>query len=414
MIISKKIGQRNLFVFLIGLLFFGGFYPALWNSIIFKDQAITISIIFLFLWGLIFFKINYRKNIRKINSVFLSFIVVLFIYFIFRFFIFDDNVAYTLLVLILACTAILFAYSTIDIKYFMNKLVQFQILIIFFTIAGIILLYTGFLGSPNQLVLSGYEDKVFLNYKLFIVKHNVVDDFVPLFVRSSGFYDEPGSFAFVNLLLLTYNKLHLGNKKYELILLIGGLITLSAAHIITVLLYLIFFYVNKNNFGLFLLILLAFISVYFLPIDQEWFTFFKSRTYDRIVNIFEGTDKSRDYDVSYEAFKYFYLTGENSIEILKKFPSVVADTFWFTLAKNGIIGSIIYYSLFIYILIKSIRVNILSDQTKLIILLMVNFIQRPEYISPIYIYIIYFTWFYNHNNSLLKRKKVNLHNNNKL
>lgn len=401
MILFNNSKISNYFIFLIGLLFFGGFYPALWNSILFGDYAIYVSLFFLFLWAIAFIIRNPYLSIKKINGIYLAYILLLILYFIIRNIIYGDEIIYLLLVLLTSTLAIIFAYSTIEVDKLMNYLIKFQILMIFLSIIGITLLNLGFIGAPNVLILSGFEDKIFLNYKLFLLKLNVYQQDIPsLYIRTSGYYDEPGSFAFVNLLLLIYNKLHLNNRKYETILLFGGIITLSAAHIITVALYLVLFYLNKKNLWIFLTILLIFTGIYFLPIEQEWFTFFKSRTYDRILSISEGTDRSRDFSSSYEAFKHFFITGGSAEEILNKYPSAFADTIWFTLAKNGFFGSIIYYSLFIYLLIKSSKGGLYTNKTKLIFLLIVNFIQRPEFVAPIYLVIIYFTWFYKTNTTI--------------
>lgn len=392
---SDGVKLKNYLYFFIGLLFFGCFYPSIWSMLIFKDSSVLFSFLFIAIWSTIFIIYNPALIINKPNPTFLFFVLALIIYFIVRSIFYNEEVIYTIVVLSLSCLTIVLSNSSSDSKIFMSLFIKFQTAMIFLSIFGVILLYVNLLPPPQQIILSGFQEKIFLNYRFFIVKINILDELSNLYIRSSGYYDEPGSFAFVTLLLLLYNKLHLKSRKYELILLIGGLVTLSAAHIITIFLYFLFFYLNRNNWWILGVFLLLCWGIYHLPIEKEWFTFFKSRTYDRILNIYEGTDKSRDYGTSFEAFKYYFLIGGNIQEILNKFPYANADTIWLTLARHGIIGSFFYYAPFFYLFAKSLSRGIFSDHTKTLILLFVNFLQRPEYITPLYLFIIYFIWFDN-------------------
>lgn len=393
-------------IFLIGLLFFGGFYPVLWNTVLFGQYAIHFSVFFLILLVILYFVYKPNLFIRNTSIVYTALVFILIIYYLLRLLIFDDIVHYRIFVIITAYISVILINTLIGGRVFMELLIKFQIIMIFASIIGVILFYTGILGPPETLNQNLYHGKVFLNYNFFIVKVNELSDFDPFFIRTGGFYDEPGSFAFVTLFLLIYNKLHLNNKFFERVLLFGGLITLSAAHIITVIIYSLFFYLNKNNLWFFIFVLLFFIGIYYLPIDQDWFTFFKNRSYDRIIDILKGTDESRDYNYSFEAFKYYFLTGGNLSDIIKRFPNIYSDTIWISLATHGIFGSLIYYSPFILILIKSVKTGLFSVYTKVILLLLINFIQRPDYIAPLYLFIFYFIWFEkNDNQEKIKNKE---------
>lgn len=380
---------------MLGLMYFGGFYPALWSSMIAGNYAIFLSIFTFVFWVLLFLSTSPKHSIKKISNTYVLFISVLIVYYLCRYLIFEDVVHYRIFVIITSSIVIILVKTMTDEVFFMKLLTSFQIFMVFSTFIGVILFFTGLLNSPDVLNQNLYEGKVFLNYKFFLVKVNKLSDFNPLFIRPGGFYDEPGSFSYITLLLLIYNKKYFNNRFYEISLLFGGLITLSAAHIITVIIYCVFFFLNKRNWWIFVITLIIFIGIYYLPIDQEWFNFFKSRSYDRIIDIFEGDDKSRDYNSSFEAFKYFFITGGNVNNIIYHFPDAYPDTIWVSLAIHGIIGALIFYLPFVYIFIKSLKFGLFSTSSKLIIIYLINLIQRPDYIAPLYLFIIYFIWFDN-------------------
>lgn len=65
-------------------------------------------------------------------------------------------------------------------------------------------------------------------------------------VRNAGFYDEPGALAFWGMFALLLNKVTFDNKKYEIIMIICLLSTLSVAYFIQLAAYLLVFYRQKS------------------------------------------------------------------------------------------------------------------------------------------------------------------------
>jgi len=88
------------------------------------------------------------------------------------------------------------------------------------------------------------SDKIIYNYVFFFIKRS---DLTYLNIRPSGYYDEPGSFAYVVMLLLLLNRKFFKNIKWEYALLVLPLVTTSLAHIVTATLFLIIYYTNIKS-----------------------------------------------------------------------------------------------------------------------------------------------------------------------
>lgn len=386
----KCIDLPKLILGVVGLIFIGKLYPCVYTFVWFNNTASLICMLFCFLYILINF-----NRVPHLGNGFLLIMGIWWFYHIARVFIYSEpesletanSIIYSLLFICFSLTALGYNKTW---KYFL----WFHVIMLILSIIGMVLLMY---GVPLK-VISDYninEHQRILNFGLFFMKtHNVAGVDYMNYVRPGGFYDEPGSFAFMIFLILMINKLYIKNKYIEYGFLLGGFVTLSLAHFVTAFLYYLFFILKRNNV---LVALSVFLGVFLLytmkPTDTSSFLFSVwDMLFGRIEDFISGNDESRDYNASYEVFKDNFILGGNQMDLLKKYPNATRQTIWFFLGRYGIVGSLIYSIIFIYPLKDFIRDRD-RDGLKMMALLIINFLQRPYLHFPIILLPIYLAFF---------------------
>lgn len=202
--------------------------------------------------------------------------------------------------------------------------------------------------------------------------------YTPPFVRVAGFFDEPGALACWGIYALLINKLFFDNKKIELILLIGLLITLSMAYFIQAALYIIFF-MGKQKKKIILVIVFIFILLNLIASQSLKFesAIFGRFNYNMETGRLAGDNRS---DLADETSKIFYSSpiigvgASNLIEICKREKIFVGANPYTQFATDGLIGVFVTWFPFFYLLWLSQRNKKYRYAT---IICMIGFLQRP-------------------------------------
>lgn len=382
----------NIIYYVLFLLFIGTFYPFVHNYIIFEDKKIHVTVASLVIWSVI---VIYRKKNRFILPS-RSFNIILVIqgtyFFIWSIILSSQSIANYGVRLVIGWYILVLILNSFNNDLFIKTFIKINIASLILSIIGLFIVLSGLSGVIS--VHSYHGNTEIYNYIFFFVKRPELSDFN---IRVAGYYDEPGSLAFIVVFLLLINKKYYKNMKWEYSLLLLPLITTSLAHIFTVVLFLSTYYINKENirklFYLLSILLLVISSIIRIE-DNEYLDYFKYRTIDRIAN-FSGleSDKGRGdgFELGPELFKKYPL-GISPEKIRKLYPTYVHEVVWSPVLYFGITGYLIYIMLFMYIFIKSIKNK---DRTTFIalVILSANMIQRPNYIYPIYIVLLYFLFF---------------------
>lgn len=397
-------------ILVIAFLAIGGFYPAFWTSALGYFPSFVHFTFLLIVWAVLL--LVKQKKLYQLSHNFNVFYGIIIAYYVLRIILVGDLIeqAIAIIRLLVFYVAVLLAKNSFVGKYFMRLFTKWNILMLSLTVIGLVLFYVGVLQPIGDVYMGSDSQKKMLNYIFFFVKvHESFDESLSLlFIRPAGYYDEPGSFAYVLVLLLVYNKLHWNNRKLEFVIMIGGLFLLSMAFYFSVVLYLFLFYVNRKNLMpfislmLFLCVLIWLIS--HVNVDVKEFLYRK--TIERTADIIDGTDKSRNFSESFIAFRDNFFFGSTSQSLNKNYPSATPETIWYFMALNGIWGMLVLFSPFIYLLFISLKYKRITC-IKLLLIIFFNFLQRPYYLEPLYLILLYFTFWEREYDVCHKKVSVN-------
>lgn len=203
-------------------------------------------------------------------------------------------------------------------------------------------------------------------------------------IRTAGFFDEPGAFAFWGIYALVFNRLFIKNRYLEYFLIIGLLTSLSAAYFVQLPLYVGLFYVlSKTTKNRLLYVLLIAISVALLYNYSKEDDIIARYTTERFEN---GEIQSKRVDYTENAKRVFLnspIIGNGANNVSKK--GELEDNPYEILAKDGILGFIIIYMpLFIpFILTKNKEILFAT------IILFAGYLQRPFHINLMHFFHLY-------------------------
>lgn len=380
-------------IYIVGLLFCGSFYPAFWTSILVGQMTMLLHVFFLLVWT-ITIAIYCKGHFKSLNHLFNKlYLVVCFCYLLRFIFTFDtDNLVSLLRLAIFYCDIYVTNTLLVVKPNMMTKFIYFHIIMLFLTIIGLILFTMGLLSPLGIIEISSLGEECLLNFGFYFVKlHDGATDLVDSFARPAGYYDEPGSLGLMILLLLLYNKVNLKNRIIEILLLVGGFVSMSMAYIAAAFLYIALFLINKKYISVFLF----FIPIVMFTISSykegknDFADFVYDKTVGRSEKIRSGDDQSRNYAASFEAFKDNWLFGESVSVLDRKYPQSTHETIWYFFAQNGIFGSIILFSPLWFIVYR--HKNLVYKKSILILLIII--LQRPDYFQPLYLIMLYSTFY---------------------
>lgn len=395
--ISKNIFGGPFILVIWSFITLGMFYPAYWTASIGFTPSMLLYVISLFCWASLFI-IN-KMKFHSLSKIYNQLYLLFFIYFTARL-IFFFNVEYVirLIQLTVFYVTTFLVYNSFYInKNFIKYFTYWNILMLLLTLIGLITFYTIGLPPIGEVAIGGATGTgKLVNYGLFFIKVHVdvINADVISFLRPAGYYDEPGSFAYVITFLLLYNKLYTKNRIVEIVLLFGGLILLSMAYYAVFFCYIFLFYFNRKIMILLLVLAILVFTLFdgFEPEKGTFIYYFYDKIIDRFFEIIEGNDPSRNFSDALQAFKKHILFGAPTNVLSSEFPNATHETIWFFLAQNGLLGGMfLLLSPFLFILY--IHKTNRSLYIKSICIILLLWIQRPDYLNPLYLTLLYFLYF---------------------
>lgn len=399
--IAKIIFNKNFLCFILALLSLGSFYPFVHSYVLFGNKKLSITIFFISLW-LIFIIQNKIGKLKLPNKKF-NIIVFIQVIFILIWSVVLDSISIRSqgINLLISWIFVFLIVNSIDVYYFLKAFIRINIISLVLCLVGIIFVVLGWaeLYSTHKY----NSDKMIFNYLFFFIKR---EELMGLNIRPAGYYDEPGSFSFIIMLLLFLNRKFFKNLKWEYLMLFLTIVTTSLAHIITSLLFITSFYLKikkvKKIILLFSLLSLIIFTFKDSLLNSEYGKYINSKTFVRIESILNNEgDLSRGegFELGPNIFKN-NLLGSSPEFIKTRYPGYINETIWSPLIYYGIFGVGIYFLLFVYILKLCFKKNNKEIWIAFIIIV-ANLIQRPNYMYPIFILLLYYLFFienYNWNN----------------
>lgn len=215
------------------------------------------------------------------------------------------------------------------------------------------------------------------------------------FIRPSGLFDEPGTFSFfICVIAAVRNSLSLSKRK-TWILLIGGLITFSLAHVV----YLIFHALSEKIFSKAALMVVLLISIFtsFIFLNSKIFEAADALLFSRLSVGEDGFAGDNRTDLFKNAFDNLtansLVFGVDSIcitdnERCRDQYGMMGENPLGPVAKGGILGSMPYYIITILLFFNGIK----KKRNLVFVGLAFLLLQRPYVMSFGYAFLIYFAY----------------------
>ena len=256
------------------------------------------------------------------------------------------------------------------------------------TIIAFILVFIGYLHHVSKFV--NPDGRIAYNY-ILTFSNVIITVGENTLIRASSFFDEPGTFAFYIIFLIWINKLTFNNKKTEIILIIGGIITTSLAFYIIIFIYYISFYFRLKDAKYFLITALTLMSLIFylnqMRLDNPISGLIYSLTIGRLSyvgednKVIQGDNRSEALILASKIFSQNPLFGLSPLKIEKNKIFIGANPMG-PLAYHGIIGSVIVFLHLIYLFYLLLNPTIWKKgnmiKIKLFVSLLLLYSQRPD------------------------------------
>jgi hypothetical protein len=307
----------------------------------------------------------------------------------------EDGVIY--INLFIQLLAVLIVYLYIVSQGLMRKLaISFIWVMAIMSIFGGIVFFLGLLANLSPFSSTLIPDhREILNYIFsFAPSEAVVNYGSGSLIRVSGYFDEPGSFALYLTFALLVNKLYGYSKNIERVIVIGGICTLSLAFYISLFFYYLYFSIIEKQFRVMVVIptvlSIAIISITALKDDSDLGRSLYGLTVFRIQpadmddgKLIAGDNRSENLVYAWSAFNKapFFGHGKNAHSNPNgEFFGKLCCNPMHPFATEGIIGTVIYFFVFIYIFFY-IFAKRPFDWVSLgaFIILMLNMAQRPGF-----------------------------------
>jgi hypothetical protein len=279
-----------IYKFKVGLLFFAAYIshsPIL--SFFFgvsNGQIFILSCVFFILINLFAIK---EKGIVFIGFIFLLLVIISVVMLSESILLFNRLI----IIPISLCVFLCIRKSKTIMKDIVRVASIFAVLAIFCSVVGFFYAFTG--GEPILEILNHDGRQNYLYLTTFSNSQTI------FLIRPSFIYDEPGALSFILCSIVFLRELLSKGKKVTLFILFGGLITLSLAHIIICVLFII----TSRKYGVVFFSVVLFSGAVFVTSQMDEFSFLYNR-FNVSDGKFAGDNRSHQYS------NFFKVVGNDS------------------------------------------------------------------------------------------------------
>lgn len=340
------------------------FYLLDWLPFFRTNYIILFSLVVLFALT----KNAYRYVPKTIRIILLVQIIVWLLYLI----LYSDSSYLTRVFLLLITFSLLAIQLSYSNKYEFIK--TFNFWLVLQSVAGSIGFFLVLLGILNPISeFIQMDGRLGYFYGLFTT--NAVFDG---YIRNAGFYDEPGSLACWGIFALLLNKLFIGNKRVEYLLIFGLITTFSMAYFIQICAYLFLFYKNQRK-KVFLWTFLFFMALLlFSTINQSLSEAIFGRFYvNAETGFIVGDNRSELFLKCWNIFSSSPIIGvgaNNLATVYAEKEGFLGANFFVNFASDGFIGAIISFLPLLYLLKLGLHRR---QYFYAFIIILLGYLQRP-------------------------------------
>lgn len=284
---------------------------------------------------------------------------------------------------------ILYIKSFLSFELFVKSFIY---IILITGIGGVIVFFYHLLigVTPFFIVSYGGDNSFFLG----LTTTNIFIDAGSLrMMRFAGFFDEPGTFGLYALFAIILNKIYFRNAIMEFSLIVITIFTFSMAFYFAITAYIFLFYFNKKNmigfFAFFSVVIVFYLIL--MNFDSPIADKINEMSFSRLEETSTDFSNSNRGELVVNDFKLF---RDNPIlGVGYSNPKVSGSNFFSIFARFGIIGSLFYYLLFIYLFFVIIKIQSFY-YFKFFLVLLISLLTRPEFSSLLSLLIFYTFIFY--------------------
>lgn len=275
---------------------------------------------------------------------------------------------------------------------------SFVYVMLFMAIGGFIMFWWHLLFGVIPLFSVNYAGDSYSHF-LYLTTTNAYTNFGDVrILRYSGFFDESGAFSLYSFFALLLNRLYLKNGRIEFGLILCTIFSFSLGYFVSLVAYMSLFYVNKSNFYKLLIVCLLLLGIgCYIDSNKDASPTLRTiskLTVDRLSETedgeLKGNSRLEHTNHDKEVFKSnpFFGAGANSVS---------GSNIYAILGHYGILGSVLYYSPLIILLLRICKLPTLQRKEGLcvFILLSINLFHRPDISSVLSMVIIFcFLYYY--------------------
>lgn len=293
--------------------------------------------------------------------------------------------------LILSCLIVFFMSEGMD-----NSFLKYLTAIIVIQIAAswIGFIYS-FLGGGVTMVLSNSWGREFYFYLTTLTPTSYAG-----FIRPSGFLDEPGALSFYICFLVTLREIMGQSKSKSYLILVFGLVTLSVAHVIFIIMYTLYnLLVDRDRKNIKYLLMMFVLALLFIVYSGETIISYVNMRMDSDLS---GSGRSGLFSTAYEYMDNNFLMSDyifgvdsncltDYINSCRYIYPRMGENILSPLVFGGLVTS---WPLYFSIILSISLTFFYKSRYSIVLIFMILFFQRPYIYAISYCFIFIIPFFY--------------------
>ncbi len=269
---------------------------------------------------------------------------------------------------------------------------------------GMLNLFLGILVNIQPFSFTAISDHRDISNYILTFSSSVSDFGIASIIRSSGYFDEPGTFAFYITVTLLINKMYGGSKLSERLLVCFGLCTMSLAFFISVILYYFIYGILEGRIKVIIWLAVIVTSLFLFIVEYRDKSEVNRVIYELTVyrvmtdditddRLFHGDNRSDNLTYAKQAFLQAPFFGHGMTAHTNEkseFYGKLCCNPLHPFATEGLVGTFVFFLVFIYwgfYIVNRKKFDYISAGAWIIIF--INMLQRPGTMGGSFGYLVF-------------------------